>query len=239
MLTIPSDVEATAPGDTPIATSELSLEGMHCNACATRIERALAKQPAVLSASVNLATNRAFVTYDTSAIGPADLCATVDETGYSASVLDRRAEGTPTSHGDHWELRAAISWPVALLALGVALLGPEDVLAGWIVLSLAVFVEFAGGWPFLRTAGRLLRHGATSMDTLIAVGTPTSMVMNENRIPAISDCPLTNRWCPQTRNPMTAIPMLEAATKLYPKMPLREKQGTSSLITPMPGRIMM
>jgi heavy metal translocating P-type ATPase len=178
MLAIPSDVEATAPGDTPIATSELSLEGMHCNACATRIERALAKQPAVLSASVNLATNRAFVTYDTSAIGPADLCATVDETGYSASVLDRQTEGTPTSHGDHWELRAAISWPVALLALGVSLLAPEDVLAGWIVLSLAVFVEFAGGWPFLRTAGRLLRHGATSMDTLIAVGTLAALAVS-------------------------------------------------------------
>jgi heavy metal translocating P-type ATPase len=178
MLTVPSDVEATSPGDTPIATSELSLEGMHCNACATRIERALAKQPAVLSASVNLATNRAFVTYDTSAIGPADLCATVDETGYSASVLDRQAEGAPTSQGDRWELRAAISWPVALLALGVALLAPEDELAGWIVLSLAMFVEFAGGWPFLRTAGRLLRHGATSMDTLIAVGTLAALVVS-------------------------------------------------------------
>ena len=38
---------------------------------------------------------------------------------------------------------------------------------------------------------------------------------------------------------MTAIPMLEAATKEYPNTALREKQETSSLITPMPGRIMM
>jgi heavy metal translocating P-type ATPase len=177
MLTAPSDVAAPS-GDASIATSELSVVGMHCNACATRIERALANQPAVLSASVNLATNRAFVTYDTTVIGPTDLCATVDGIGYSASVLDRETAGEPASHSDHWELRAAISWPVALLALGVALLAPEDALAGWIVLILAGFVEFAGGWPFLRTAGRLLRHGATSMDTLIAVGTLAALAVS-------------------------------------------------------------
>ncbi len=178
MLTAPSDASAPTVADAPLATSELSLDGMHCNACATRIERALAKQPAVLSASVNLATNRAFVTYDTAAISPADLCATVDEVGYSASVLDPEADGSPKSDGDHWGLRAAISWPLALVALGVALLAPEDARAGWIVLSLAVIVEFAGGWPFLRTAARLLRHGATSMDTLIAVGTLAALAVS-------------------------------------------------------------
>ncbi len=178
MLTAPSEASAPTVGGAPFATSELSLEGMHCSACATRIERALGKQPAVLSASVNLATNRAFVTYDLTAIGPADLCATVDEVGYSASVLDPRAEGSPRSDGDHWGLRAAISWPLALLALGVSLLAPEDALAGWIVLSLAVIVEFAGGWPFLRNAARLLRHGGTSMDTLIAVGTLAALAVS-------------------------------------------------------------
>ena len=178
MLTAPSDASAPTVADAPLATSELSLDGMHCNACATRIERALAKRPAVISASVNLATNRAFVTYDTTAISPADLCATVDEVGYSASVLDPEADTSPKSDGDHWVLRAAISWPLALLALGVALLGPEDARAGWIVLSLAVIVEFAGGWPFLRTAARLLRHGATSMDTLIAVGTLAALAVS-------------------------------------------------------------
>ena len=35
---------------------------------------------------------------------------------------------------------------------------------------------------------------ATQLNTLIAVGTPTSIVMKEKKIPATSDCPLTNRW---------------------------------------------
>ncbi len=179
MLTVPADRAAEPEGDAHrVATSELALEGMHCSACATRIERALADQPAVLSASVNLATNRAFVTYDAAVSGPADLCAAVSAVGYSASETSR--DTTPIANGDpdRFTLRAAISWPAAIVALGVALLAPQDAPAGWIVLALGVFVELAGGWPFLRTAARLLRHGATSMDTLITVGTLAALAVS-------------------------------------------------------------
>ncbi len=113
-----------------------------------------------------------------SEIGPDDLCATVDDVGYSASVHDPESEGRQVSHGDHWGLRAAISWPLALAALGVALLAPENAVAGWIVLVLAVIVEFAGGWPFLRSAAKQMQHGATSMDTLIAVGTLAALAVS-------------------------------------------------------------
>ena len=178
MLTAPSDPAAPPTEDLhPVATVELTLGGMHCNACATRIERALANQPAVLSASVNLATNRAFVTYDRADATPEDLCATVGNVGYSATAAD--VGETPRSHGDpeHWGVRAAISWPTALLALGVSLLAPQNALSGWTVLVLAIVVELAGGWPFLRTSVRLLRHGATSMDTLITVGTLSALAV--------------------------------------------------------------
>jgi heavy metal translocating P-type ATPase len=179
MLTAPSD-PAAAPTDdvAPVATVELDLVGMHCNACATRIERALADQPAVLSASVNLATNRAFVTYDATGATAEDLCATVSTVGYSASATGGDGSTGAERDRDRWGLRAAISWPLALAALAVALLAPENAASGWIVLGLAIVVEFAGGWPFLRTSARLLRHGATSMDTLIAVGTLAALAVS-------------------------------------------------------------
>ena len=79
---------------------------------------------------------------------------------------------------DHWSLRAAISWPAAVGGLLVALLAPQDATAGWVVLAVGIFVEIAGGWPFLRSAARLLRHGATSMDTLIAVGTLAALAVS-------------------------------------------------------------
>ena len=179
MLTAPTDSAAAAPEDAaPVATVELALGGMHCNACATRIERALADQGAVLSASVNLATNRAFVTYDATAATTDDLCATVSTVGYSAVAARDDGAPRPREDPDHWGIRAAVSWPLALGALGVSLFAPQNAVSGWTVLALAIVVEVAGGWPFLRASARLLRHGATSMDTLITVGTLAALAVS-------------------------------------------------------------
>ena len=65
MLTASSEVASLLEQEgSAVATAELALGGMHCSACATRIQRALGRLPAVASASVNLATTRAYVAYD-------------------------------------------------------------------------------------------------------------------------------------------------------------------------------
>ena len=46
-------------------------------------------------------------------------------------------------------------------------------------------------------------------------------------------------WCAHTRNPSTAMLIEASATKEYPNTRLREKHATTSLTTPMLGRIMM
>ena len=51
--------------------------------------------------------------------------------------------------------------------------------------------------------------------------------------------PATNMWCAQTRKPSTAMAIEASATNSYPNTRLREKQVMTSLMTPMPGRIMM
>jgi len=179
VLSAPADSLSPTEHDGPfLVTTELALGGMHCGACATRIERALADLPAVASASVNLATTRAFVSYNAEAIDPEDLCRAVSDVGYSAQRVVADDAGSPSEDSDRWELRAAISWPLALAALMVALLAPETSASGWTVLVLAIVVEIAGGWPFLRTSARLLRHGATSMDTLIALGTLSALAVS-------------------------------------------------------------
>jgi heavy metal translocating P-type ATPase len=77
-----------------------------------------------------------------------------------------------------WELRAAISWPLALAVLAVGLFAPETAISGWTILTLSVVVELAGGWPFLWTTVKLLRHGATNMDTLISIGTLAALAVS-------------------------------------------------------------
>ncbi len=181
MLTVPSSPwPGTEAEERRLATAELTLGGMHCSACATRIEGALARQDGVVSASVNLATTRAFVAYDPSAVGVEELCGAVDGVGYSAAAVEADDGGAVRERSDHWGLRAVVSWPLALAAFAIALAAPEggSAIDGWIVLVLAVGVELAGGWPFLRTAARLLAKGATSMDTLIALGTLAALAVS-------------------------------------------------------------
>ncbi len=179
MVTVAQDRTSSPTADVlELSTVELTLQGMHCAACVSRIEKALDAQLAVVSAAVNLATGRAFVTYDATDVTTQDLCDVVRTTGYSASVVTDANLNAPRRDPDHFGVRAVVSWPLALVALCVALLAPQDATSGWTVLVLAVVVEFAGGWPFLRTAARLLRHGTSSMDTLIAVGTLAALAVS-------------------------------------------------------------
>jgi heavy metal translocating P-type ATPase len=175
MITSRSDSSHTALSaeqDGPrVETAELAVGGMHCSACASRIERTLSGDPAVISASVNLATNRAFVAYDPAQTDLEALCSAVSAAGYSAAPADDAARRGDTERSEHWNLRAGISWPLAIAALLISLLGPQSELSAWSALSLAIVVEIGGGWPFIRNAVRLARHGATNMDTLIAIGT--------------------------------------------------------------------
>ena len=176
MVTAPS--EAPERAGLAYDTVELDLGGMHCSACATRIQRSLTKLPAVASASVNLATHRAFVSYDPHLIDDDALCAAVTAVGYSATPVAEDAPVGVEGDPDHWMVRLVISWPLALAALAIALFAPETAAPSWIVLVLAIAVEIAGGWPFLRNAARLALHGATNMDTLIALGTLAALAVS-------------------------------------------------------------
>src|SRR6476646_10829182 len=69
------------------ATATLAVEGMTCASCAMRVERGLRKVPGVREAAVNLATERATVTYDAAQASADDLIAKVRAVGYTATAL--------------------------------------------------------------------------------------------------------------------------------------------------------
>ena len=58
------------------------IKGMHCASCVRVTERALKKVPGVSDAVVNLATEKAMVTYDPSLCEPQKLANAISETGY-------------------------------------------------------------------------------------------------------------------------------------------------------------
>ncbi|MFC0507749.1 heavy metal translocating P-type ATPase [Micromonospora costi] len=170
----------TTTSSTPLPTApnqiELSIGGMTCASCAARIEKKLNRMDGV-SASVNYATEKATVRY-ADEITPDDLIATVEKTGYTASLPPPPAPaGAAPAAAPVDELRglrnrlwvsAALSVPVVLLAMVPAW---QFDYWQWLSLTLAAPVVVWGGLPFHRAALINLRHGAATMDTLVSVGT--------------------------------------------------------------------
>lgn len=68
------------------ASIELPITGMTCASCVRNVERAITKQSGILSVNVNLATEKATVTYLPGSVRRADLVAAVEKSGYG--VLD-------------------------------------------------------------------------------------------------------------------------------------------------------
>jgi len=84
---------ATAPDQTssePENTTDISfpVEGMFCASCVRRVERALEKVPGVAGANVNLATERASVSYDPASVSLDDLRGAVEKAGYGIPAED-------------------------------------------------------------------------------------------------------------------------------------------------------
>jgi len=65
---------------------ELPITGMTCASCVRNVERAIHKQPGILSVNVNLATEKATVSYVPGAVRRGDLVKAVEAAGYG--VLD-------------------------------------------------------------------------------------------------------------------------------------------------------
>ena len=76
----------------------LLVSGMTCASCVRRVERGLEKLDGVGSASVNLATERARVSYDPAVLSPDDLRAAVEKAGYGVDQIDA-GDPSPASNG--------------------------------------------------------------------------------------------------------------------------------------------
>ncbi len=171
---------ATRPvGVTPADAIELEISGMTCASCANRVERKLNKLDGV-TATVNYATEKARVSYPAS-LSPGDLISTVEQAGYHAtlprpiagedpgSTERRRDEDDPTRALRHrLVVSALLSVPVIAMAMIPAV---QFTYWQWLSLTLAAPVVVWGAWPFHQATWVNLRHGTSTMDTLISIGT--------------------------------------------------------------------
>jgi len=169
-----SHVTERADAAVPDSKVELSIDGMTCASCANRIERKLNKLEGV-SATVNYATEKAQVTFPAD-VRAEDLVNTVEQAGYQASLPRTMptGENAPAAGDPSAVLRqrllvsAALSVPVIAMAMIPAL---QFTYWQWLSLTLAAPVVVWGAWPFHKAAWTNLRHGTSTMDTLVSMGT--------------------------------------------------------------------
>jgi len=175
---LPDLTQALQAAGYPIAeaTVDLAVSGMSCASCSGRVERALLRVPGVLSAEVNLASERARVRVAAGTADPGELAAAVRAAGYSASVPEPAGKASSAwperAVRDGWA--AALACALALPLLAPMLLMPfgmHAALPAWAQLVLAGVVQAAFGARFYRGAWHALRAGAGNMDLLVALGT--------------------------------------------------------------------
>ncbi|SDF35982.1 heavy metal translocating P-type ATPase [Sulfitobacter delicatus] len=168
-------------------TLELGIEGMTCASCVLRVERAIAAVPEVLSASVNLATERATITVsDTSPSQTAAIEMAITKAGYapkSATITSASRDADKEQ-----ELRklkrdlavsSALTLPVFIAEMGGHLVPPFH---HWLMMSfgqttlylayflLATVVQFGPGLRFYAKGIPALLRMAPDMNALVVLG---------------------------------------------------------------------
>ncbi|MFC2021721.1 copper ion binding protein, partial [Chloroflexota bacterium] len=189
----PSKVDTKALMDTisdvgygvAMAKTTFSVGGMTCASCVANIENALAKVPGVVSANVNLASEKATVQYLEGEAGMANFRQAVKGAGYSIRAevsAEGIAEPDEVMAAARREIRALKNKLIFAGSIGLFMLlvAVSEFTGRWmpsffgnyyLLWALATPVQFWAGWQFYQGTWARLKHKGANMNTLIAVGT--------------------------------------------------------------------
>lgn len=161
---------------------QLQIEGMSCASCVTRVEKALKRVPGVVDAQVNLATEKADVTFLDPQQDVAAMLQAVGKAGYQATqVVDDMpaTEKKVAFQNTGWPVLIAtcLALPMVLPMFGM-LMGKHWMLPAWLQFVLATPVQFVLGARFYKGAWAALRNASGNMDVLVALGTTAAYALS-------------------------------------------------------------
>ena len=149
------------------------IEGMTCQACASRIEKVLNKKDFVAEAGVNFANEEAQVVFDADKVSAQDIAAIIEKTGFSAKEKTDALPPPETEPHIGWRLWLlfAINVPF-LIGMAGMMLGRHD----WMIpplwqFALASVVQLWLAVPFYKSAWASIKGGLANMDVLVTIGT--------------------------------------------------------------------
>lgn len=173
--------------DVPLEKVILPIGGMTCASCVARVEGALRDAPGVAEVNVNLATEKAAVTYIPGAADLSDFKEAVGRTGYevldtpSDIEADKKDEAERKMQQARFRMWVAwgftvpiILWMFAEMFFGIV--WPNALLFNLGMIALSLPVLFWVGRRTYSAGLGAVRHGYANMDTLIALGTGAALL---------------------------------------------------------------
>jgi len=164
---------------------ELPITGMTCANCAMNIERTLNRKLfGVITASVNFATERAFVEYIPTILTIDEIITAIEKAGFGA-VRPRESSGAGDEEASFRaaeirnQTRKFVFGVVFTVPLFVLSMGRDFGFVGawshqawvnWLLFSLATPVQFYTGWDYYAGGWKSLKNGSANMDVLVAMG---------------------------------------------------------------------
>jgi len=161
----------------------LKIGGMVCATCVQTIESALRVLPGIVSANVNLGTEKAYVIYNPSLTAIPEMKKAIEDAGYQylgiAGEVSEEAEKAAREKDLHDKfLRFTIGFAVSIplmLAMWVPLPVSMQTLA-YVMLVISTPVFFYVAWPIFRAASMALRNRSLNMDVMYTMGTGVAYV---------------------------------------------------------------
>lgn len=163
----------------------LPVKGMDCASCASIISRSVGKLPGVSQSDVNIATEKATLTFDADKISLDQISQKVSDLGYTLVIGSQTA--TKKDKLEHLERQRQSVLFVLPLSLLIFFLMMWSIAADFfknipplflpmmlfnlISMVLSTIVLFGFGRDFIIAVGRFARTKTANMDTLIGIGT--------------------------------------------------------------------
>lgn len=171
----------------------IPISGMTCASCANAVERAVKKLPGVNEASVNFATEKAMVSYDSSKTRISEIKDAISKAGYKPMEIEtgeqvdyerQRREKEVKTLWVKFLIATIFSVPLLYIAMGhmLGLPLPDFIMPemhplnfGIVQLLLTLPIVIAGHKFYTVGFGRLVKR-EPNMDSLIAVGTSAAFL---------------------------------------------------------------
>ncbi|MDR2193963.1 MAG: heavy metal translocating P-type ATPase [Treponema sp.] len=177
------------------AAVTIPIGGMTCAACSARVEKALRALKGIESVTVNLATEKAAVTYNPAVIRASGIKEAIEKAGYTALDFSKTGAADENALRKEKEINAlwtkfiiAVTLAAPLLYIAMAPMLPFRVpfpkalepmhapLAYALTELFLVIPIIAAGYRFYTAGFKNLAHRSPTMDSLIAIGTSAAVL---------------------------------------------------------------